>query len=222
MSLDQIVEMCDELIAAHGDLLPKLDSKKTLVPIGEKSFGPVDPRTLRKSWDEAHARRTVDYIPNWHVIGPFKDSVPEQISLDLTTPVEGDFARSADGSVDLKKTYANGSGAALQWVKASARRKGNVNFDDTIGRHEFAVAYGYTEVESIHPRDAVLRCGSDDGIRIWINGKLVHDHKVRRGFAADSDRVPIHLKAGRNFILVKIDNYRAGWGFGVAISKPTF
>ena len=74
----------------------------------------------------------------------------------------------------------------------------------------------------MHPRDAELRCGSDDGIRIWLNGKLVHDHEVRRGFNPDSDKVPIHLKAGRNCILVKIDNYRAGWGFGVAIPKPTF
>src|SRR5205814_3688834 len=95
LSLDQIVDMCDELIAAHGDLLPKLDSRKTLVPAGGKSFGPVDPTVLRKSWDDAHAQRTIDYIPNWHVIGPFKDSTTSQsISLDLVTPVEGDFARS--------------------------------------------------------------------------------------------------------------------------------
>jgi alpha-galactosidase len=53
--LDQIVEMCDELIAAHGDLLPRLDGKKTLVPSSGKSFGRVDPRVLRKSWDNAYA-----------------------------------------------------------------------------------------------------------------------------------------------------------------------
>jgi alpha-galactosidase len=55
LSLDQIVEMCDELIAAHGELLPRLDSKKTLVPTSGKPFGKVDPKVLRKSWDDAHA-----------------------------------------------------------------------------------------------------------------------------------------------------------------------
>jgi len=50
---DKIVEMCDELIAAHGDLLPPLDSKKTLVPSSGKAFGVVDPRDLRRSWDAA-------------------------------------------------------------------------------------------------------------------------------------------------------------------------
>src|SRR5947209_1773039 len=49
LSLDQIVELCDELIAAHGDLLPRLDSKKTLVSGCGKQFGPVDAALLRKS-----------------------------------------------------------------------------------------------------------------------------------------------------------------------------
>jgi alpha-galactosidase len=57
LSLDQIVELCDELIAAHGDLLPKLDSKKTLVQGCGRNFGPVDPKRLRKSWDDARAKQ---------------------------------------------------------------------------------------------------------------------------------------------------------------------
>lgn len=221
MTLDQIVEMCDELIAAHGDVLPKLDAKKTLVPGCGKTFGPVDPKVLRKSWDDTRAKRVVDYISSWHVIGPFKNEDKNgdarSISLDLPTPVDADFASRGDGSIDLAKVL-NG----LRWQKIAARRKGNVNFDDVLGRHEFAVAYGYTELESIHPRDAVLRCGSDDGIKIWLNGKLIHTHETRRAFVVDSDQIPIHLKAGRNTILVKVDNYENAWGFGVAIPKPSF
>ena len=53
LTLDQIVEMCDELIAAHGDLLPDLDAKRTLVPTSGKTFEPVDPKSLRASWDAA-------------------------------------------------------------------------------------------------------------------------------------------------------------------------
>jgi alpha-galactosidase len=59
LTLDEIVEMCDELIAAHGELLPALDAKKTLVPTSGKAFGRVDPKILRASWDAAH-RRTPD------------------------------------------------------------------------------------------------------------------------------------------------------------------
>src|SRR2546421_5204271 len=42
LTLDQIVEMCDELIAAHGDLLPKLSGKKSLVRGSDKNFVLVD------------------------------------------------------------------------------------------------------------------------------------------------------------------------------------
>jgi alpha-galactosidase len=57
LTLDQIVEMCDELIVAHGDLLPNLDAKRTLVPTSGKQFGLVDPKALRVSWDDAHGGR---------------------------------------------------------------------------------------------------------------------------------------------------------------------
>jgi alpha-galactosidase len=61
LTLDQIVEMCDELIAAHGfeqdgGVLPALDSKRSLVAPSGRQFGNVDPRALRRSWDDAHAK----------------------------------------------------------------------------------------------------------------------------------------------------------------------
>jgi len=53
LTLDQIVEMCDELIAAHGSPLPNLDAKRSLVPASGKPCLPVDPKSLRASWDAA-------------------------------------------------------------------------------------------------------------------------------------------------------------------------
>jgi alpha-galactosidase len=50
LPLDKIVEMCDELIAAHGDLLPKFPAK-TLVPTSGKHFAAADMKTYRQSWE---------------------------------------------------------------------------------------------------------------------------------------------------------------------------
>jgi alpha-galactosidase len=47
---DQIVQMCDQLIAAHGENLPKLE-KKTLVPTSGKIFGKAEMDVYRKSWE---------------------------------------------------------------------------------------------------------------------------------------------------------------------------
>jgi alpha-galactosidase len=49
LPLDKIVEMCDELIAAHGDLLPKLPAK-TQVPTSGKDFPPADIKSCHQSW----------------------------------------------------------------------------------------------------------------------------------------------------------------------------
>ena len=54
LPLDKIVEMCDELIAAHGDLLPKFPAK-TLVPTSGKHFPPADIKAFHQSWQNVKA-----------------------------------------------------------------------------------------------------------------------------------------------------------------------
>ena len=215
---DQIVEMCDEMIAGHGDLLPKLE-KKSLVPGSGKSFPVVDGRKLRASWDAKQTESVKESLKDWHILGPFPGATAGRITLDETTPV--DAALRPDGSPDLKATYPMAGGKPLAWKSVQANKKGFIDLAAELGPKDWCNAYGYTEVESIHAREAVLTCGSDDGIRIWVNGKLVHSIETSRPFRAASDQVVVRLNAGRNRILVKVDNYTAGWGFGVGLSQPT-
>jgi alpha-galactosidase len=227
LPMDKIVEMCDELIAGHGfekdgGFLPNLDAKKTLVPTSGKTFHPPTPAQLRKSWDDAQARAGEDCIADWQIIGAFVAG-EGKASTDFHTPVEDDVQRQPDGRVDLSATYKAEDGRALKWARATANPKnGFVDCRKAIGPFEFCVAYGYTEIESIHPRETILRCGSDDGIRIWLNGKIIHSNDTGRGYRLGEDEAPIYLKAGINRLLVKVVNYRAGWGFGVAVPKANF
>jgi hypothetical protein len=239
LSLDQIVEMCDELIAAHGDLLPKLDAK-TLVPTSGKKFPKVDPKTLRKSWDDAHAaakklkaEAAKHYIREWKILGAFPAAAAESLTVDEKTAFEADFAKRKDGSVDLAATYevsaqalsAGGAAKAtkqkLAWKPVSTAT-GHVDFDQCLGRHENAVAYGYAEVDSVHAREAVVTCGSDDGIKVWVNGQLAHANDTHRGYKAADDQFTVRLGAGKNRIVVKIVNYQAGWGFGLGVAPANF
>lgn len=220
MTLDKIKEMCDEMIAAHGDLLPKFDSPKSLVPTSGKKFGLVDPKVLHASWDAAQGKKIEGLIKHWNVIGPFKGPDGDT-TVDLKTGIEEALLRNKDGSVDLSAKYECG-GKTFQWSQAEANRHGFVHLGRAVGNMEWCAAYAYVEVESIHARETVLRCGSDDAIRIWLNGKMIHTSTDARGYIADQDQVPIHLKAGVNRILVKIINYTAGWGFGASIPPANF
>jgi len=46
-----------------------------------------------------------------------------------------------------------------------------------------------------------------------VNGALVADSWIVRPSRLDDDVVPVRLKAGRNQILVKVQNETAAWSF---------
>jgi hypothetical protein len=223
LTMDKIVEMCDELIEGHKDYLPELDAKKSLVPTSGKTFAPPTPQELRASWDAAQEKANEDAIQNWKLIGPFLAPEASNDILGLRTPVED--ALGEDGALDVSTQYSDASpradGKTLAWKDVEAN-KGFVDLLSQCGHVENAVAYAYCEIESVHPRETVIKCGSDDGIKIWLNGKVVHELETQRGHSANQDQKLVHLEAGVNRLLVKISQYNAGWGFSVAVPKANF
>jgi outer membrane protein assembly factor BamB len=77
-----------------------------------------------------------------------------------------------------------------------------------------ACAYIYSGAD----RKVQLWAGSDDGIQIVVNGKVVHTSPTARGCTADSDKVKdVELKKGWNTVLLGISQGSAGWGFCLRI-----
>ena len=219
LTTDKIVEMCDELIAAHGDLLPPLNAPSR-VPTSGKKFGLVEPKDLRASWDAAQAEKSADYIHEWLVIGPFDSLRADFVSIDQVTEFEKSletFGSALDFSVD----YIS-AGRQIKWRSATADKSGFVDLSRVIGKKNYAIGYAYAEIESIHARETVLSCGSDDGIKIWMNGTLVHSIDVRRPHKPAEDSKHVYLNAGTNRLLIKISNYDGAWGFSVAVPKSNF
>lgn len=80
----------------------------------------------------------------------------------------------------------------------------------------------YLKAELIAPEDAdaILLLGSDDGVKAWLNGKLVHANNVDRGDVADQDQAPIRLAKGSNELLLKITQGAGGWSARARIVGP--
>ena len=219
MDLDDIVDMCDELIAAHGDLLPKLDAK-TLVPTGGKAFGAVDPRDLRASWDAVHHKnghKASEVVSEWHLIGPFK-AVDGMNGHTPQTPV--DEAAAQGGKVDLGGRW-DVDGLLLAWRKAKANPEGVVEVDELAAVGKPSVVYGYAEVESIHARETVLRFGAADGVKLWLNGQSVESSRVE-SVAGDLCPVPVFLQPGTNRLFVELDNAAGPPKLVVEVPKANF
>jgi len=95
-----------------------------------------------------------------------------------------------------------------------------IDLDARYPGTDFAAAFALAEIKSGEEIKTFLSVGSDDGIRIWHNGKLIHDNWIGRGVNKDDDLVPITLVAGSNQLLLKVQDMNQGWGFVIRVLNP--
>ena len=210
MPPDKIVEMCDELVTAHGADLPEL-KQTTLVPTSGKAFDPPSAVSLRESWDAAKAESERDIVKDWYVIGP----VPaNSADLDAETEIE---AQLYGGPIDTSKPITLSDGTELHWRKARANRHGHVNLHNLIGSAEdgTAMAYAISEFEEIHDRDAQLAGESNSAVRLWLDGKVMVSAKEGK------EQVEFTITPGSHRLLAKVAA-KPQWNFGALFPPANF
>lgn len=79
--------------------------------------------------------------------------------------------------------------------------------------NERVAAYLYRSLVASHPGGVAIRLGSDDGLRVWLNGELLLDRGVARGLNVNDERLVLDLRAGHNHLLVKVVNVSGAWSF---------
>lgn len=147
------------------------------------------------------------------VIGPFDNpSVHgERQGLDTIYPPEVGF--------DLNAEYPGKQGRVCRWEAVSANPQGILNFLDVFGLIDGAVAYALTIVYSPRARKVRLLLGSDDGIKVWLNGTVVHRNLVQRGCRSDEDQILIDLREGENVLLCKVEQAIGAWEMTMRVAE---
>jgi hypothetical protein len=87
-----------------------------------------------------------------------------------------------------------------------------INLDKSLLHFDQAVAYLRTEIVSDAEKPARLEIYSDDGVKAWLNGKLVHANNINRGIPDKPDTVAIRLKKGSNNLMLKVTDDVWSWG----------
>ena len=155
------------------------------------------------------ARETIEryrgFITTWRVSGPyFGDGI--KANQLLATP----FAPELN------------DGAAAQWRDlpiTNSRKPWEFDLAKAIGGENRCV-YAKAEIYSEADQPAMLELGSDDGVKVWLNGQVVHENNVMRGLAIGHDKPKVTLKRGWNKLMLKISNGGGGWGFGCGVKTP--
>lgn len=145
--------------------------------------------------------KALHMIRTWWVLGPF-DS-PDRKGFEISYPPEKE--------VDLSKAYPGKDGEMVRWTKWTAPEHGLLDFQEIWGATDDAVGFALCDLYSPDERDARLLLGSDDNVKVWLNGEEVHAHRAWRGCFADDDKVDVHLKKGANRLLVKVCEGMGDW-----------
>jgi glucose/arabinose dehydrogenase len=150
---------------------------------------------------------------SWHYIGPFDNT--DGKGFDTA------YAPEKEKPIDLAKVHTGRDGKPVKWTEAKQFQDGIVHNLNLYPENENTCIYLYREIIAESPTDMVVSLGSDDTISVWLHGKPVLLRNVTRAAAADQDRATLHLREGKNPLLMKICNFGGPSAFYFRPSLPS-
>ena len=163
--------------------------------------------------------------------------LPDTI-LDSST----DLLSEASGGTVTEVTVATHGATVGQsvgdsmWALHKLPHQGINNIGDMLKQSiRDGVIYGSVSLYSPREQDTTIYAGSEDEVKVWLNGVLIYQHLGRRAAHDYTDFFPVTLKPGRNGLLVAVrilgnnghgffgfepgTQYTVGTGIGYAFSK---
>ena len=106
--------------------------------------------------------------------------------------------------------------AQAQWrpmpIKQSGQHPAYLDLLEVLDGGEQRVAYLRTQIESAAETQAHLEIFSDDGVKAWLNGQLIHANNTTRPIMPEPDKTPVKLKKGANDLMLKVTQNNLAWG----------
>jgi len=137
-----------------------------------------------------------DYITTWQVSDPYtKQGLGPQKLFDAV------FEPEINPENINWRTMPSATDRNKPWL---------LELDKAIGGSNRA-AYLRTNLRSPKTQKARLELGSDDGIKVWLNGELVHSSNVTRGISPGQDAVELTLHKGWNKLMMKVTQGQGQW-----------
>ena len=157
---------------------------------------------------------SLGFIP----IKPEGNSWQKSFDSDLLATVGGESNQKPVGGQKVKLPQGE-----LVWKLAQFSSPDMIMRKDKLFRLMFvadngnpveqSAVYLFCRLFSPAATDGFLLLGSNDSVKIYLNGKEIHRFIGERKLIEDSEKVPIHLNAGLNDFAVRVDNYASSSGF---------
>ena len=147
-------------------------------------------------------RKPEDFVSTWKIAGPFsKEGVKDLELFDFKAGPEKNKNYSNWKDLTIGSIYYDSGVADLSKIFGGSDR----------------IAYLKTEAWIGANQETLFEIGSDDGVKVWVNNKLVHANNIIRGHNQANDVVNVKLKKGWNDILMKVTQGTGGWQASLVI-----
>ena len=111
------------------------------------------------------------------------------------------------------------------WTLGEIAQTGGNNVNDVLNHIDMTEgdvddhsSYALITLESATAQsDVTMHVGSDDSIKVWLNGEVVHNNPTNRGAQDYQEQFTVDLKEGDNLLLVKVSELAGGWSMFVGI-----
>lgn len=104
------------------------------------------------------------------------------------------------------------------WLPVEAPEEGRLDFRTVFAETRRGTALLHTFIEIPADGTYTLRVGSDDGVRVDIDGHVVHRNDVNRHWTVDEDRVRVTLSKGWHRVLVRVVELGGAWQVSVRMA----
>jgi len=193
-NIERLNNTIDRMAALNEDyLLAMIAKEKTTVGLADR-----------------YAREQ-GFINTWLLCGPFENLGME--GHDRVYPPEE--------RTGVKAQYQGKGGKTTSWQPSRTPEwQGYVDLLKEFAETDWVCAYALCWVTlDSGPKNVLFRVGSNDSVKVFVNGAQVWNNKVERVAAADDDLVPVALPQGTSAILIKVGQTGRNWGFYFRITE---
>jgi acetyl esterase/lipase len=167
------------------------------------------------------------FIKEWDVLGAFPSpqvDIPQPdgsshlgFYKDYLTSIGGEKGAAILPGAVLEYENEDGETISVKSQKVVASDSGVVDLDEVFGNPDNVMAYAFCYIYSEKDQVAAFSLGSDDGVKIWVNGQLAHSNYSGRGLTLGQDKFTAKLHKGNNAVLVKVIDMVRDWGFAIEV-----
>ncbi len=148
--------------------------------------------TFHKEWEQLKTileDQSLIKLDDWYSVGGFTRDDANLFETEFGPEKNSGLEMVYEGnrSWEIRKDWIDGQ---PHWFAGEARE----------------ITYLRRSIELSKEMDLLSYVSSDDGLKVWLNGRLIFENDADRGLEPNQEFIPLRLKRGENIVMLKINN----------------